>query len=86
MIPAKPLDRAIPNIKYRLGNYYIRMGLTPLLPKVRVSRDFSNSPPLPRDAYVINEWPLNVRDHVSQPNSTTDNIIVLYILIYKFFE
>jgi len=29
---------------------------------------------------------LNVRDHVSQPYSTTDNIIVLYILIFKFLE
>ena len=30
--------------------------------------------------------PLNVRDHVSQPYSTTGNIIVLYILIFKFSE
>ena len=29
---------------------------------------------------------LNVRDHVSQPYSTTGNIIVLYTLIYKFSE
>ena len=29
---------------------------------------------------------LNVRDHVSQPYSTTGNIIVLYILIFKFLE
>ena len=29
---------------------------------------------------------LNVRDHVSQPYSTTSNIIVLYILIFKFLE
>ena len=29
--------------------------------------------------------PLNVRDHASQPSSTTDNIIVLYILIFKFY-
>ena len=28
----------------------------------------------------------NVRDHVSQPYSTTGNIIVLYILIFKFLE
>ena len=55
MIPAKPLDRAISNIKYGLGKYYVRMGLTPLS-KVRVCRDFSN--PLPRHPYVINEWPL----------------------------
>ena len=54
MIPAKPLDPAISNIKYRLGKYYVRMGLTP---QVRVCRDFSS--PLARDPYVINEWPLN---------------------------
>ena len=29
---------------------------------------------------------LNVRDHVSQPYSTTGNIIVLLILIFKFLE
>ena len=29
---------------------------------------------------------LNVRDHASQPYSTTDNIIVLYILIFIFLE
>ena len=29
---------------------------------------------------------LNVRDHVSQTYSTTGNIIVLYILIFKFLE
>ena len=29
---------------------------------------------------------LNVRDHVSQPYSTTGNIIVLYVLIFKFLE
>ena len=29
---------------------------------------------------------LNVRDHASQPYSTTGNIIVLYILIFKFLE
>ena len=53
MIPAKPLDRAMSNIKYRLGKYYVRMGLTPS-PKVRMCRDSSN--PHPRDPYVINEW------------------------------
>ena len=30
--------------------------------------------------------PLNVRDHASQPYSTTGSIIVLYILIFKFLE
>ena len=58
MIPAKPLDRAISNIKYRLGKYYLRMGLTPSPCKSRVCRDFSNYPPLPREPYVINEWAL----------------------------
>ena len=29
---------------------------------------------------------LNVRDYVSQPCRTTDNIIVLYILIFKFLD
>ena len=29
---------------------------------------------------------LNVRDHVSEPYSTTGNIIVLHILIFKFLE
>jgi hypothetical protein len=56
MIPAKPLERAISNIKYRLGKYYVRMGLTPS-PEVRVSRDFSKGS-LPQDPYVINERPL----------------------------
>jgi len=27
---------------------------------------------------------LNVRDHASQPNIRTGNIIVLYVLIFKF--
>ena len=52
MIPAEPLDRAISNINYRLGKYYVRMSLTPP-PQVRVFRDFSNPFP-PRDPYVIN--------------------------------
>ena len=58
MIPAKPVDRAISNIKYRLGKYYARMALTPPPFKLRVCRDFSNPP---RDPYVINEWPLKVQ-------------------------
>ena len=32
------------------------------------------------------DYSLNVRDHVSQPYSTAGNIIVLYILIFKFLE
>ena len=43
MIPAKPLDRAISNIKYRLEKYYVKMGLTPS-PQVRVCGDYSNPP------------------------------------------
>ena len=31
---------AISNIKYWLGKYYVRIGLTPPLPKERVCRDF----------------------------------------------
>ena len=57
MIPAKPLDHAISNIIYRLGKYYVRIDLNPL-PKVRVCRDIFPTLPLPRDPYVINEWPL----------------------------
>ena len=49
MIPAKPLDPVIFNTKYRLGKYYVEW-------VCRVCRDFSN--PLPRNPYVINEWPL----------------------------
>ena len=65
MIPAKPLDRAISNIKYRLGKYYVR----PPPPKVRVCRDFS-SPPLPSDPYVINEWPLITLLRAFKPESS----------------
>jgi hypothetical protein len=54
MIPAKPRDRAISNIKYLLGKYYVRMGLTPTLPKVRRCRDFPTLPP--QDPYVFNDW------------------------------
>ena len=76
MILTKPFDCAISNIKYRLGKYYVRMGLTPRLSKVRVCRDFSN-PPLPQDPYVINEWPLTanilqivVSDNIFRNRST----------------
>ena len=62
MIPAKPLDRAIFNIKQRLGKYYVRMGLTPLPQSKSMQRFFQ--PLLPRDPYVNNEWPLNGRFHV----------------------
>ena len=71
MIPAKPLDLAISNIKYCLEKYYIRMGLTPP-PKVRVCKDFSNPSP-PRDPYVINKWPL----------TTVYSKIYLHFIIYS---
>ena len=45
MIPAKPVDRAISNIKYRLGKYYVRMDLTPSPTKVRDVEIFSTPPP-----------------------------------------
>ena len=46
MTPAKPLDRAISNIKYQLGKCNARMGLTHSPLKLRVCRDFSNPSPL----------------------------------------
>ena len=52
MVPAKPLDRAISNIKYRLGKFYVRMDFTPP-PKVRVCSDFSN-PPSPPSGPLLN--------------------------------
>ena len=36
--------------------------------------------------YLTLNCSLNVRDHVPHPYSTTGNIIVLYILIFKFLE
>ena len=47
-------------------------------PNIRLRILFSNTLSL--------DSSLNVRDHLSQPYSTTGNIIVLYILIFKFFE
>ena len=44
MTPAKTRDRAISNIKYRLGKYYVRMGLTP--PHVRIRKIFQTPPPI----------------------------------------
>ena len=67
MIPAKPLDRAIYNIKYRLGKYYVRMGLTP--PKLEYVEIFQ-TPPSPRDPYVINEWPLRSVDGIKLKKKT----------------
>ena len=56
MIPAKPLGRAISNIKYQLGKYYLRMGLTPLPPKYEYVEIFPTPPP--SRALRNNEWPL----------------------------
>ena len=47
-------------------------------PNIRLRILFSNTLSL--------DSSLNVRDHVSQPHSTTGNTIVLYILIFKFLE
>ena len=47
-------------------------------PNIRLRILFSNTLSL--------DSSLNVRDYVSQPYITTGNIIVLYILIFKFFE
>jgi hypothetical protein len=52
--------------------------LIPLGPKIRLKILFSNTLSL--------DSSLNERDHASQPYSTTCNIIVLYILIFKFLE
>ena len=50
----------------------------PLGPKYLPQDFFSNTLSL--------DSSLNVRDHVPQPYSTTGNIIVLYILIFKLLE
>ena len=52
--------------------------LIPLGPKYLLQDPVSNALSL--------QSSLNVKDHVSQPYSTTGNIIVLYILILKFLE
>ena len=52
--------------------------LIPLGPNIRLRNLISNTLSLRSS--------LNVRDHVSQAYSTTENIIVLYILIKKFLE
>ena len=46
MIPAKTRDRAISNIKYRLGKYYVRMGFTPFPPKQEYVEIFQIPSPL----------------------------------------
>ena len=61
MIPAKPLDRMISNIKYILGKYYVRMGLTPAPPQSMYVEIFPTSP-LPRDPYLIKEIDNNTRN------------------------
>ena len=52
--------------------------LIPLGPNIRLRFLFSNT-------LSLHSF-LNVRGHVLQPYSTTGNIIVLYILIFKFLE
>ena len=47
-------------------------------PNTRLSILFSNTLSLC--------FSINIRAHVSHPYSTTDNIIVLYILSFKLFE
>ena len=44
------------------------------------------SPPDPVSNTLSQGFSLNVREHVSQPYSKTGNVIVLYILIFKFLE
>ena len=65
------------------------MGLTLPLPKVRVCRDFSNPPSLPRDPYVINEWPqIHLDDsllecvvqYIGKPWDITFNDVKLHLL------
>ena len=51
--------------------------LLPFVPK------YSPQDPVFEHPYSLH-FSLNVRDHASQPYSTTGNIIVLYILIFKF--
>ena len=50
----------------------------PLVRNIRLRILFSNNLSLSSS--------VNVRDHASQPYSTTGNVIVLYILIFKFLE
>ena len=47
MIPAKPLDRAISNIKYRFGK------------ESKGMLRFFQPPSLHRNLYLIDEWPLS---------------------------
>jgi hypothetical protein len=47
-------------------------------PNIRVSILFSNTLSLRSS--------IDARDHISQPYGKTDNVIVLYILIFKFLE
>ena len=61
MIPPKPLDRAIYNIKYRLGKYR-KNGFDSPPQSKSMQRFFQN--PLPRNPYVINEQPLTCGQHV----------------------
>ena len=69
--------------QYKLWSSSLRSLLQSLFssllgPNIRLRILFSNTLSL--------DSSLNVRDHVSQPYSTTGNIIVLYILIFKFMK
>ena len=75
MIPPKPLDRAISNIKYRLGKYYVRMGLT-ALPKVRVCKD----------PYVINEWPLTHWMFFTHIRTSSETVCASHSLVQSLLD
>ena len=70
-------------VRWTVQTMFLIVGASPLFasllgPKIRLRILFSNTPSL--RSY------LNVRNHASQPYNTTDNIIILYILIFKFLE
>ena len=46
--------------------------------------EYSPQDPVFKDSYL--HYSFNIRDRASHPYNTTGNIIVLYILIFKFFE
>ena len=68
--------------RFNHPNYITRTSqlpdLIPLKPNICLWILFSNTLSLHSS--------LNVRDHVSQPYSTTGNTIVLYILMFKFLQ
>ena len=95
MIPAKPLDRAISNIKYRLGKYYVRMGLTPLPPQSKSMQTFFQplslgtltqlmNGPLPHDGIlcVLNFGKLY---HFINYSCRVFLVLLLYFLVFGLF-